>query len=36
MLLALAVKLAEMAADHEIARNSKKIFSPAHGHYVAS
>ena len=31
-----AVKWAEMAADHENGRNSKKNFSPAHGHYVAS
>ena len=31
-----AVKWAEMAADHENGQNSKKKFSPAHGHYVAS
>ena len=31
-----AVKWAEMAADHENGRTSKKNFSQAHGHYVAS
>ena len=31
-----AVKWAEMSADHENGRNSKKIFSPAHGHHIAS
>ena len=31
-----AVKWAEMAAEHENGRNSKKFFSPAHDHYVAS
>ena len=31
-----AVKWAEMAADHENGQNSKKNFSPAHGHHVAS
>ena len=31
-----AVIWAEMAADHENGRNSKKKISPAHGHYVAS
>ena len=36
MLLASAVKWAEMAADPENGRNSKKNFSPAHGHHVAS
>ena len=36
ILLASAVKWAEMAADPENGRNSKKIFSPAHGHHVAS
>ena len=35
-LLGSAVKWAEMAADHENGQNSKKKFSPAHGHYVAS
>ena len=35
-LLGSAAKWAEMAADHENGRNSKKILSPAHGHYVAS
>ena len=36
ILLASAVKWAEMAADPENGRNSKKNFSPAHGHHVAS
>ena len=35
-LLGSAAKWAEMAADHENGQNSKKKFSPAHGHYVAS
>ena len=35
-LLGSAVKWAEMAADHENGRNSKKNFSPAHGYHVAS
>ena len=35
-LLGSAVKWAEMAAEHENGQNSKKNFSPAHGHYVAS
>ena len=30
-----AVIWAEMAADHENGRNSKKFFSLDHGHYVA-
>ena len=36
ILLASAVKWAEMAADPENGRNSKVCFSPAHGHHVAS
>ena len=36
ILLASAVKWAEMAADPENGQNSKKKFSPAHGHHVAS
>ena len=36
ILLALAVKWAEIAADPENRRNSKKKFSLAHGHHVAS
>ena len=36
ILLASAVKWARMAADPENGRNSKKIFSLAHGHPVAS
>ena len=36
ILLASAVKLVEMAADPENGRNSKKNFSLAHGHHVAS
>ena len=36
ILLASAVKWAEMAADPENGQNSKKIFSLAHGHHVAS
>ena len=35
-LFGLAVKWAEMAADPENSQNSKKIFSLAHGHHVAS
>ena len=31
-----AVKWAEMAADHENGQNSKKLFSPSHGHHIAS
>ena len=31
-----AVKWAEMAADHENGQYSKKLFSPAHSHDVAS
>ena len=36
ILLASAVKWAEIAADPENGRNSKKFFSLAHGHHVAS
>ena len=36
ILLASAVKWAEIAADHENGRNSKKFFSLAHGHCIAS
>ena len=36
MIMAQAVKWAEMAVDHEIVGNSKKKISPAHGHRVAS
>ena len=36
ILLASAVKWAEMAADPENGQNSKKFFSLAHGHHVAS
>ena len=36
ILLASAVKWAEMAAHHENSRNSKFFFSLAHGHHVAS
>ena len=36
ILLALAVKWAEIAADPENSRNSKKFHSLAHGHHVAS
>ena len=35
-LLASAVKWAEMAADPKNGQNSKKKFSLAHGHHVAS
>ena len=35
-LFSLAVKWAEMAADHEIGQNSKISFSQNHGLYVAS
>ena len=35
-LFSLAVKWAEMAADHENGQNPKKNFSPLQGHYVAS
>ena len=35
-LFSLAVKWAEMAADHENGQNSKISFSQNHGHYVAS
>ena len=35
-LFGLAVKWAEMAADHENERNSKKLFSPSHGIQIAS
>ena len=35
MILAPAVKWAEMAADHENGGNSKTFFFPALGHYVA-
>ena len=34
ILLASAIKWAEMAADPENGRNSKILFSPAHGHCV--
>ena len=36
ILLASAVKWAEIAADLENGRNSKIFFSLAHGHHVAS
>ena len=36
MVLASAVKWAEIAADPENGQNSKKNFSLAHGHHVAS
>ena len=36
MVLASAVKWAEMAADPENGRNSKIFFSLAYGHHVAS
>ena len=36
ILLASAVKWAEIAADPENGRNSKKKISLAHGHHVAS
>ena len=36
MLLASALKWAEMAADPENGRNSKIFFSLAYGHHVAS
>ena len=36
ILLASAVKWAEIAADPENGRNSKFFFSLAHGHHVAS
>ena len=36
ILLALAVKWAEMAADPENGRNSKFVFSPANNYHVAS
>ena len=36
MLLASALKWAEMAADPENGRNSKKFFSLAYGHHVPS
>ena len=36
ILLASAVKWAEMAADPENGQNSNKKISPAHGHHVAS
>ena len=36
MVLALAVKLADMAADYESGRNSKKFFAPVRAHHVAS
>ena len=35
-LISLAVKWAEMAADHENGQNSKISFSQNHGHYVVS
>ena len=31
-----AVKWAEMAADHENGRKSKKLFPSSHGHHIAS
>ena len=36
ILLASAVKWAEMAADPENGQNAKTFFSLAHGHHVAS
>ena len=36
MVLASAVKWAEMAADYENGRNSKISFLPSHGHYIAN
>ena len=36
ILLASAVKWAEIAADPENGQNSKNFFSLAHGHHVAS
>ena len=35
MVLALAVKWAEMAADYENGRNSKIFFAPVWAHHVA-
>ena len=35
MVLASAVKWAEMAADYENSRNLKKIFAPVQPYYVA-
>ena len=35
MVLASAVKWAEMAADYENGQNSKKIFAPVRAHHVA-